>query len=127
MFSDQDSSVRNIDNSRSIFYKDKAIVRFKDPNQLLNSARGHFSQGESGEGSNQTHFDKHDPAVKVVGDNGLMYILNKKANDPIWKNIDYIQTNIKVKVGCGFPYVIHFYANIEGKLAPDTDIEYDYK
>lgn len=84
------------------------------------SARGHVS-------GHQTVYEKHDPAVKVVGDNGLMYILNKKQNDPIWKNVDYIQTNIKVKLGCGFPFIIHFFARIEGDLTPETEITYDYK
>ena len=45
----------------------------------------------------------------------------------MWKKISCVTTNVKSYIGCGFPYIIHFYAKIEDQLTPETIIEYDYQ
>mmetsp|Transcript_36979 Transcript_36979/g.35688 ORF Transcript_36979/g.35688 Transcript_36979/m.35688 type:complete len:112 (+) Transcript_36979:581-916(+) len=70
-------------NDRSIYYKDVALIRYKE--------------GE----------------VQVVNDTGFMNTFHRRANDDYWKSVRCIQTNIKSKIGCGKPIIIKFYAPID--------------
>ena len=81
--SKRDGSTSNVITEKSIFYRDVALIRFKDEN------------------------------VQVVTEIGFMNTFNKRQNDPEWANINCIQTNIKSKIGCGVPYIIKFYAPID--------------
>jgi hypothetical protein len=56
-----------------------------------------------------------------------MKIFEARANGDQWKSISCIQTNVKSDIGCGFPYIIHFYANINGELTQETKIDYDFQ
>ena len=65
--------------------------------------------------------------MKVVSDTGLMHVFQVRANDFQWKKVSSITVNAKAKIGCGFPFNIHFYAKIEEQLTQDTKIVYDYE
>lgn len=96
-----------MDNARSPFYKDVAIIRF-NPDE------------------DQNKLSELGPSVQVVTDNGLMYIFQKKSNDVYWKTINSIQTNVKSKIGCGIPITVKFYAKID-RQNPDETIIYDFR
>lgn len=103
----------HIESARGIHFKDSAIVRYKN------------IQETSTDDSIQKCL--RDGAVKVVSDTGLSHVFGTRTSDNFWKKIDCIQTNVKCKIGCGFPYIVHFFAKIEGKLTPESKITYDYK
>lgn len=92
-----------------MFYKDIAIVRF----------------GQMGE--NDQSIDSTKPATtQVLGENGFMYLFQKKFSEKIWKNMLCIQSNIKSMIGCGFPIHVNFYAPIN-LSAPEAPIVYNYR
>lgn len=73
----------NNNNDKTIYYKDVALIRYKDE------------------------------SVQVVNDTGFMNTFLKRANDEYWKQVSCIQTNVKSKIGCGTPIIIKFYAPID--------------
>ena len=79
----RDLSGTNNITDKPIYYRDVALIRFKDEN------------------------------VQVVTEIGFMNTFNRRQNDEEWKKISCIQTNIKSKIGCGHPYIIKFYAPID--------------
>lgn len=70
---------------KGLFYKDVAIFRFLD-----NKAQ-------------------------VFSDSNFLNIFYKRPNSPYWKTLDYVQTNIKSRVGIGRPIFIKFYADLKSK------------
>ena len=48
-------------------------------------------------------------------------------NDPYWRTVDYVQTNVKAKIGIGIPIVIKFYADLDDNSMNNHRILYDYK
>ena len=52
-----------------------------------------------------------------------MFLLRN--NDPFWKTVDYIQTNVKSQVGLGTPIVIKFYADLAKDPENPERIKYD--
>lgn len=62
-----------------------------------------------------------------MSDTGLANVFGARTSDGIWKRINCIQTNVKSKIGCGFPYIVNFYAKIDGKkLLPTSNIQYNF-
>ena len=49
-------------------------------------------------------------SVHVVGEAGLMQVFKHRANDDFWKTVSNMQTNVKSKIGCGYPINVVFYA-----------------
>ena len=70
---------------KGLFYRDVAIFRYKDEK------------------------------AQVFSDSEFMNIFLKRTNDPYWQKIDYVQTNIKAKIGIGKPIYIDFYADLNCK------------
>ena len=70
---------------KSLFYKDVAIFRFLD-----NTAQ-------------------------VFSDSSFLNIFYRRTNSPYWRKLDYVQTNIKSKIGIGKPIFIKFYADLDSK------------
>lgn len=70
---------------KSLYYKDVAIFRFLDS------------------------------TAQVFSDSNFLNIFYKRPNSPYWKTLDYVQTNIKSKIGIGKPIYIKFYADLASK------------
>jgi hypothetical protein len=68
---------------RGLFYRDVAIFRYRDQK------------------------------AQILSDSDFLNIFLKRTNDPYWKKIDYVQTNIKAKIGLGKPIFIDFYADFD--------------
>ena len=49
----------------------------------------------------------------------------KRQNDKYWLNLQYVQTNVKAKIGIGKPIYIRFYANYD-KTHPELPINFDF-
>ena len=63
--------------------------------------------------------------AQVVNENQFLKIFLLRNNDPFWKTIDYVQTNVKSQVGIGTPIVIKFYADLEPKNK-DNRLSYNH-
>ena len=92
-----------------MFYKDTAIVRFCRMDE---------------------HSKTVDPtkpaATQVLGENGFMYLFQKKFSEKIWRNMHCIQSNVKSMIGCGYPIHVNFYAPIN-LSTPEAPIVYNYR
>ena len=64
--------------------------------------------------------------LKLLTKLNLFKIFLQRNNDPFWKTVDYVQTNIKSQVGIGTPIVIKFYADLENKN-DDNRLIYDHE
>ena len=62
----------------------------------------------------------------MVNETGFMNTFQRRRNDPFWKTVSCVQTNIKSKTGCGKPYIIKFYAPLNPD-DPESEVEFDYK
>lgn len=51
-----------------------------------------------------------DGSWSILSDPTFMSTFLKRQNDPYWKDLRYVQTNIKAKLGIGTPYYIQYYA-----------------
>ena len=65
-----------------------------------------------------------DDKWSVMGDPLFMSTFLKRQNDPYWKEVRYVQTNIKAKIGIGSPTYIWYYAPYN-KEFPDLPIHYN--
>lgn len=81
---------------------------------------GVFSFGSKSSQQMGADITQLSPSVQVVTGNGLTYIFQKKANDNFWKTVNSIQTNIKAKIGCGYPITVKFYAHINKEDIDET-------
>ena len=72
----------NETSERSLYFRDVAIFRYKNSH------------------------------VKIFSDSEFLNIFLKRTNDPYWQKIDYIQTNIKAKIGIGEAIFVDFYADL---------------
>ena len=66
------------------------------------------------------------PGVQVVSDSGLMQVFHKRASDDFWKSVNCIQTNIRAKIGCGFPIIVKFYSPVSHS-DPSSEIHFDFQ
>lgn len=81
---------------KSFYYRDLVIVRYKE--------------NQRAQVINETQFIK-------------MFLLRN--NDPFWRTVDYIQTNVKSQVGLGTPIVIKFYADLAQDPENPGKLKYD--
>ena len=117
--------------SKSVFFKDSAILRFNDPLQVGNLDTAYmqnFSESAEGIKFNELEGLKQEraPQIHVMNDNGLMNLFQRKAIDPVWKTVNCLQTCVKAQIGVGTPIVVRFYAPLD-KQKPMAQIAYDYK
>lgn len=94
---------------RSVYYKDVAIIR----ESLKDDQKEYF-------------YGYKDSILRIVTDHGFMSIFQKRAAHDYWKNVVYIQTNVKSRIGCGTPIVVKFYAPLDHDN-PEAEIAFDYK
>jgi len=92
-----------------MLYKDVAIVR--------------FCQMDADE---KTLDLTKSAATQVLGENGFMYLFQKKFSEKIWQNMLCIQSNVKSMLGCGFPIHVNFYAPIN-LSHPEAPITYNFR
>ena len=92
-----------------MLYKDVAIVRFC-----------HMAADE------KTLDRTRSAATQVLGENGFMYLFQKKYSEKIWRNMLCIQSNIKSMLGCGFLIHVNFYAPIDLEH-PESPITYNFR
>lgn len=85
-----------------------AIVRYVDQDE-----NGNFDTTKQG-------------TVQVLGDNGFMYLFQKRFSDEMWKSMMCIQTNVKSQIGLGYPIHIDFYAPVDIN-DPEKQIFYNYR
>ena len=55
-----------------------------------------------------------------------MKTFQQRAAHEYWKQVIYIQTNIKSRIGCGTPIVVKFYAPLDHEV-PEAEIQYDFR
>jgi hypothetical protein len=67
-----------------------------------------------------------DKGTKVLNETQFTKTFLKRQNDPIWKELMLVQTNIKAKIGMGKIISLKFYAPII-ESNQSTSIEYDYE
>lgn len=83
---------------KNFFYRDIALIRFlKDEN------------------------------AQWVNEKQFTNLFLQRNNDPYWKNVDYVQTNVKSKFGIGIPIVIKFYADLQNRSEDNNRLIYDYQ
>jgi hypothetical protein len=46
----------------------------------------------------------------VLSDNEFSNECRRRFNDEFWKELEYIQTVVKSKIGTGEPFIINYYA-----------------
>lgn len=65
--------------------------------------------------------------AQIFSDSEFLNIFLKRQNDPYWTQIDYVQTNIRAKIGIGQPIFIEFYADLQNinKFAKKYECEFD--
>ena len=51
----------------------------------------------------------------------------KGAQDKYFRDIIYVMSTVKSKIGCGTPIVVHFFADVLSTEADDLRVEYNYK
>lgn len=99
--------MESFEGTKSIFYKDSAIIRFVDPNMIDQMDLNFMNNFEKDKETNEIIY--HQPetghilnskkvsnkVVQVVNDTGLYKVFEKRANDVYWNTISCIQTNIK--------------------------------
>ena len=51
-------------------------------------------------------------------------MMEKRPNDPVWKNLDMVQTCLKAWIGIGFPIKVWYYAELD-EYNPFAEIQYD--
>ena len=131
----QNQTAQPSEGNKGIFFKDSALLRFVDVNQVNNlddAFMKNFEQTEAGEVKYntaelaQTKSQVPHYPVQVVSDTGLMSVFTKRANDDFWKTISCIQTNVKAQIGCGTPIIVRFYAPLD-REDPGKQIEYDFR
>ena len=61
----------------------------------------------------------------MLNDAIFMSIFLKRQNDKYWNKIEYVQTNLKARIGIGKPIFIRFYANYS-LTHPELPIHYDF-
>jgi len=117
--------------------KSKRRVRPKTANRSSNIPR--YLQGIHGSVSKDDSFDVRsffyrDLAViryfknqraQVIQENKFIKIFLLRNNDPFWRTVDYIQTNVKSQVGIGTSIVIRFYSDLEPDPKNPDRIQYD--
>lgn len=81
----------------TIFYKDVAILRFNDDEQ-----------------------------VNVVNEAQFQATFQKRANNDYWKTVNCIQTNVKSKLGIGKPIIIEFSAPLLQE-DPGKEINFNFR
>jgi hypothetical protein len=79
-------------------------------------------------------FRYDDEKVKVVSEIEFINEFKRRANDPFWASVQYIQTTIKSRIGLGKPYIFTFNApcykrDTNGNIGQsyDGDLNFDYK
>lgn len=65
--------------------------------------------------------------VQVINEKQFINYFLLRNNDPYWRTVDYVQTNVKAKIGVGIPIVIKFYADLDDNPINNHRILYDYK
>lgn len=68
-----------------------------------------------------------DEHAQMVNEKQFTKIFLLRNNDPYWRTVDYVQTNVKAKIGIGIPIVIKFYADLEEDPNNLHRLTYDYK
>lgn len=59
-----------------------------------------------------------DQRAQIIHEKQLINTFLLRNNDPYWRTIDYIQTNVKCQIGLGVPITIKFFAD----LTPDPHL-----
>lgn len=83
---------------KSFFYRDLVLVRYKESQR-----------------------------AQIINEKQFINIFLLRNNDPYWKTVDYVQTNVKCQVGLGTPIVIKFYADLEQDPENPQRLKYDFE
>jgi len=68
----------------------------------------------------------HTYKTRIVNDNEFSEVFKRRGNDPIWKEIYYIQTVVKAAVSIGKWVIINFTAPVNHKSQED-EINYNFR